>query len=139
MRSSRVICSCLLSAALLVPGVYGLRAEVPARSPEIRAAVHLATEGNYEGALQRFEMLLAADSKNPLLLYYVGLCYYFEGDPHKAVTFLEASMARKAEFPEAYYWAARAHRSIDENERAKECVRVGLERFPGNKKLLSLE
>lgn len=138
-RLSRVFCSCLLLLGLLIPTIRGFAAEKTVQSPELRAAIRSATEGNYAGALKQFEPLLAADSKNALLLYYVGLCHYFQGDPHRAVTFLEESIARKAEFPEAYYWAARAHRSIDEKERAKECLRMGLERFPGNKKLRALE
>jgi uncharacterized protein HemY len=127
----------LPATVLAAPGIQAKGSL--AESPEARLAIRSATAGEYGIALEQFSALLAKEPENPLLLYYVGLCHLFKGDARKAAGFFEQAIALKAKFPEAYYWAAQAHEAIDESERARDCVKLGLERFPKNKKLLSLD
>ncbi len=139
MRLWKVFRRGILLGLLLVPATFqGTAGDALSDSPDVRAAIRSATAGDYDFALKRFSDLLAEHPKNPLLHYYVGLCHFFRGDAREAVESFEQSIALKAEFPEAYYWAAQAYRSVKEPGKARECVRLGLEHFPANKKLLTL-
>ncbi len=138
MKSSRAFHKLLPLLVLLGVGGSIRAQEPPEPSPRVREAIRLATDGDYSGALARLSALLTEEPENPQLLYYVGLCHYFKGEAKEAARYLQKSVEAKPKFPEAYYWAAQALRSIGRPGDAERCVRLGVERFPDNKKLRQL-
>ncbi len=106
---------------------------------EIAKGRQLALDGRYREALQVFERLLLDDSSNPLFNYYVGMCHLNMDSVDKAILFLETAVERKAKFPQAYQWAARAYLRKGKRDLARKAVALGLGRFARNRPLLELE
>lgn len=105
---------------------------------EVARAISLATDGEYEDALEIFSSALETQPEDPKLNYYVGLCHHFLEHRDKALDYLRRSVEEEPEFPEPYYWLARILMSEGELEEGRTVLSLGLEQFPRNQKLQSL-
>ena len=108
------------------------------REPGFQQSITEATDGEYDKAERGFRLLLEDWPDNPLLLYMVGMCEFFQGNLSGSVVSLARSVEMGAPFPESYYWTARALVEVGERTRAREIVKAGLEQFPGNEMLKGL-
>ncbi|HSR51485.1 MAG TPA: CDC27 family protein [Acidobacteriota bacterium] len=108
------------------------------QDPATQQAVRLAIDGRYEEASKAFRRLLRRDSQNPLLDYYLGLCYAKMRQYERALSHLRQSVEEEAPFPQAYYWLAETYLRLEEPEKARQAVDDGLAEFPRNEDLLIL-
>jgi tetratricopeptide (TPR) repeat protein len=129
-RITGLVLVCLLAA---------LPVSAESVSEEVQRAIVMATEGEYRDALGLFREQLARKDDDPLLNYYVGLCHFYLKETDQAVVFLNRAVEKKAPFPQAFYWLTQARLAKDQDERALEVLRRGLDTFPKNLKLRKLE
>lgn len=102
-------------------------------------AIEFACQGEFEKALELFTLRLEDNEEDPIANYFVGLCYFFLGKPDDASGYLVRSIENNAPFPEAYYWTAQSFSAVEEMDRAVTYLRIGLEKFPQNRKLIELQ
>lgn len=104
----------------------------------VARAVSLATDGDYESALEIFSFELESAPEDPKLNYYVGICHHFLERDQEAITYLRTSISKEPSFPEPYYWLARILLANGERREGIEILNQGLQRFPKNEKLQTL-
>jgi tetratricopeptide (TPR) repeat protein len=110
-----------------------------AQPDEDEEAIEFACQGEYEKALELFTLQLEDNEDDPIANYFVGLCYFFLGKPDDAREYLVRSIENNAPFPEAYYWTAQSFSAVEDMNRTVMYLKIGLEKFPQNKKLIELQ
>ncbi len=105
---------------------------------DFREAISLAVSGEYEPALRLFRNELAKDPDDPLANYYVGMTEYKLDRFAACTAFLEKAVEKRAPFPQAYFWLAKAYLEIAKEPQAIAILKRGLSRFPANKDLMAL-
>ena len=109
-----------------------------ALDPDLEEGVVQAYQGNYQQALEFFQVRLELSEEEPVLNYFVGLCHFFLGNRDDSIEHLLRALDNHAPFPEAYYWAAQALDSSGKTSQARKILIKGRDRFPENRKLAVL-
>jgi tetratricopeptide (TPR) repeat protein len=104
----------------------------------VDSGLSLAIQGEYEQALRLFSAELEKDSEDPVLHYYVGMAKFRLGRILPAIASFEDSVARKATFPQVYFWLAKAYYGKGETGKSRDILSKGLEKFPRNSDLIDL-
>lgn len=107
-------------------------------SARLDEAIRLAVEARYEEALELFKLELGLQPEDPLRHYLVGMTEFKLANYRNALGRFQGALQRRAEFPQVYYWMARAYQELGEDTEAKASLEAGLERFPKNADLRSL-
>ncbi|HSR66337.1 MAG TPA: tetratricopeptide repeat protein [Acidobacteriota bacterium] len=146
----RILESALLIALLTLPAVHFAAASQQAKQPtpqahqsshdpETQKAIRLAIDGLYEEASRSLRRLLRQRPKDPLLLYYLGVCYHKMDRNGLALEYLRQAVDEEAPFPQAYLWLARSYLRHEEPGSARAALDQGLSLFPRNEDLLEMQ
>jgi len=88
--------------------------------------------GEYEAAKDVFEVLLSEDSKNPSLLYNLGMCYTKLGNPKKAIDLLEKCIKIDPTVSNVYVALGFAYFKKGELDKAKNHLLKSIDLDPNN-------
>lgn len=88
--------------------------------------------GEYEAAKDVFEVLLSEDSKNPSLLYNLGMCYTELGTPKKAIELLEKCIKIDPTVSNVYVALGFAYFKKGELDKAKNYLLKSVDLDPNN-------
>ncbi len=130
MKQQMAILSLLMGAVLT-------SAAAQPRS-HLNEAISLAVAAEYEEALKLFRLELAHHPEDPLRHYLVGMTEFKLENYSTAVGRFQAALEKHADFPQVYYWMARAYQELGKSSQALSTLQRGLNRFPYNEDLKSL-
>lgn len=135
LQSRPGICVGLIVLATALTSVFSL---IVQDEEAVARAISLATDGDYESALEIFSFELESAPEDPKLNYYVGICHHFLERDKEGINYLRKSISKEPSFPEPYYWLARILLANGERRGGIEILDLGLQRFPKNEKLQTL-
>ncbi len=125
--------------ALTIFALLGQASPATAQSPALDEAIRLAVAAEYEQALALFQLESARFPEDPLRHYLVGMTEFKLEQYRTARGRFLVALEKKAEFPQVFYWLARSQQELGEASEALATLERGLERFPRNQDLVSLE
>jgi tetratricopeptide (TPR) repeat protein len=89
----------------------------------------------YDQALQQYNAAYKADPNNPLILLYIGDCYYALNQPEQAVAYFKKSLSMDPSNAEGWRWMGDAFDLIGNHKEALNAYKKGLELKPDDQRL----
>ena len=99
----------------------------------VKEGISLYEQGNYEGAIQRFEKALESEPNNVFAVYELALTYMRLGNFESAHRIINRGLTSGIDnMPELYTLSASALDNLGRTEEAISTFDTGIERFPQN-------